>query len=226
MKTYFPFTDYDFYAYLTSGAFFLSVLDFVFNNAALLTRSDWTFVQIVMAVALAYVAGHITATFAQLVIETFIVSKVISKPITLQLGHKKPNLFERLIGALVGRYYEPLEGAMQAKIKENARLVLSVTDDQSVNAEDVFQAGFCKSFSVEGARPRIDSFLNQYGFCRNISFVALVTAIIVGLKAYWAETPHEWLILAICLVVFFGMFIRFVKFYASFQAEVLRCLIK
>lgn len=109
MKNYFPFTDYDFYAYLTSGAFFLVVMDFAFNDTAFLARSDWTFLQVVMAITAAYVAGHIVATFAQLVIETFMVSILIAKPITLQLGFKQPNSIERMIGVLVGRYYEPFE---------------------------------------------------------------------------------------------------------------------
>ena len=226
MKSYFPFTDYDFYAYLTSGAFFLSVMDLVFNDAAFLVRADWTFVQIVMAVAAAYVTGHIAATFAQLVIETFVVSKVFSKPIALQLGYKKPNLVERMLGVLVGRYYEPLEHTVQARIKENARSALSMTGERDVSAEDVFQAGFRKSFSVDGARGRIDSFLNQYGFCRNISFIALVATAIVGWDAYRTEFPHEALVILVCGVVFLGMFIRFVKFYAAFQAEVVRCLLK
>ncbi len=226
MKSYFPFTDYDFYAYLTSGAFFLSVIDFVFNDAAFLMRTDWTFVQILMAVATAYVAGHIAATFAQLVIETFIVSKVISKPIAIQLGFRNPNIVERLIGVLVGRYYEPLEEAVQTKIKESARTALSMPDNQEFSAEDVFQVGFRKSFSVDGVRARMDSFLNQYGFCRNISFVALVATVIICWKAYWSQIPHEELVIISCVVVFVGMFIRFVKFYASFQAEVVRCLLK
>ena len=226
MKNYFPFTDYDFYAYLTSGAFFLSVMDFVFNDADFLMRADWTFIQIVMAVSAAYVTGHIAAMFAQLVIESFMVSKLVAKPIALQLGYKKPNLVERIVGVLVGRYYEPFEDAVQTKIKENARLALSMTEGQDVGAEDVFQVGYRKSFSVDGARGRIDSFLNQYGFCRNISFVALVATTIVGWDAYRTEIPHEALVILLCGIVFLGMFIRFVKFYAAFQAEVARCLLK
>jgi hypothetical protein len=226
MKNYFPFTDYDFYAYLTSGALFLSVLDFAFNKALLLARADWTFVQIVMVIAAAYVTGHVIATLAQLVLETFAVSKLISKPIQLQLGLKEPNCAERLIGLLVGRYYDPMEVSVQARIKNEARSILSKEEDQSLNAEEVFQAGFKKSFSIKDARPRIDGFLNQYGFCRNISFVALVSMIILSWRAYQIELPYEGLLIIASFIVFIGMFIRFVKFLASFQAEVIRTLLK
>lgn len=226
MKNYFPFTDYDFYAYLTSGALFLAVMDFVFNDASLLMQSDWTFIQIVLAFAAAYITGHITATFAQLVIETFIVSNVISKPITLQLGLKPPNFMERMLGVLVGRYYEPLDASVQEKIKEGARTALSLSTADRLSAEDVFQAGFRRSFSIEGSRSRIDSFLNQYGFCRNISFISLVVTIIIGWKVVCTEVPHGGLAISISAVVFAGMFVRFVKFYSSFQSEVIRCLLK
>jgi hypothetical protein len=226
MKNYFPFTDYDFYAYLTSGGLLLSVLDFAFNNALLLTRPNWSFVQIVMIIAAAYVTGHIIATFAQLAIETFVVSKLIAKPIKLQLGFKEPNLLERIIGLLVGRYYGPMETSVQKKVRSEARTTLSKEDDESLNVEEIFQAGFQKSFSISGARSRIDGFLNQYGFCRNIAFVALVSTIILICRAYQTDLPYEALLIIASFIVFIGMFIRFVKFLASFQAEVIRTLLK
>ncbi|MCF6271569.1 MAG: hypothetical protein L3J37_00035 [Rhodobacteraceae bacterium] len=226
MKTYFPFTDYDFYAYLTSGVLTLSVVDFAFNGVGFLTRSDWNFVQIVAAVSAAYVVGHIIATLAQLVIETFALSYLFSKPIALQLGFKKPNILERLMGVLVGRYYTPLESSIQRKILDEAKTALSKDLEDPISAEDVFQVGFKRSFTVDGARVRIDSFLNQYGFCRNIAFVALLSVGLLGWQSYFSDFLYESQLLLISIIVFIGMFIRFVKFLASFQAEVIRCLLK
>jgi len=226
MKNYFPFTDYDFYAYLTSGTLTLSVFDFAFNEAKFLTHADWNFIQIVAAVTTAYVTGHIIATLAQLTIETFAVSKLISKPIVLQLGFKKPNFVERIIGVLVGRYYEPLEPSIQETILAQARTALSKAPEDTLNAEDVFQVGFKRSFAFEGVRGRIDSFLNQYGFCRNIAFVALLSTVVFVWRGYCSDFPYENELLIGSILVFVGMFIRFVKFLASFQAEVVRCLLK
>jgi len=226
MKTYFPFTDYDFYAYLTSGTLTLSVFDFAFNEAKLLTYSDWNFVQIVAAVTTAYVAGHIIATLAQLVIETFAVSKLISKPITLQLGFKKPNFVERVIGVLVGRYYAPFEPSIQQTILTHTKEALGKSSEDIVSAEDVFQVGFKRSFSSDNTRSRIDSFLNQYGFCRNIAFVALLSAVIFVWQSICSNFPYENQLVIGSTIVFVGMFVRFVKFLASFQAEVIRSLLK
>lgn len=226
MKSYFPFTDYDFYAYLTSGTLLLAVFDLVFDSAKLLTRPSWTVVQVVAVVAAAYVTGHIVATFSQLIIERFVVSKLLTKPIQLQLGYTKANLIEKLLGILVGRYYEPLTDDVRAKISAEARAALSKPADGALSAEDVFQAGFRRSFSVEGARARIDGFLNQYGFCRNISFAALVALLLFCWQAYSVGGQESALLITAAAVVFVAMFVRFIKFYAAFQAEVIRALLK
>lgn len=225
MKNYFPFTDYDFYAYLTSGALFLAVVDFAMSEAAMVTRADWTFVQVVLAVASAYVIGHIIATFAQLIIESFLVSTVFAKPMQLQLGFQKPNFAERCIGKLVGRYYEPLDDSLQEKIKESARSQIAKTGPSDLSAEAVFQIGYRKSFADTGVRARLDSFLNQYGFCRNISFVALAATVVFTWRAVTTSNEYEWTFVILSFAVALGMFVRFIKFYSSFQAEVIRCLL-
>lgn len=226
MKNYFPFTDYDFYAYLTSGTLLLAVFDLIFDGAKLLTRPSWTVVQIVAAVSAAYVTGHIVAMFSQLVIERFAVSTLLTKPIQLQLGYARANWLERLLGVLVGRYYEPLTADVRTKIITEAQAALSKPSDGALSAEDVFQVGFRRSFAVEDARARIDSFLNQYGFCRNIAFTALVALLLFCWQAYSAGGQGGALLITAAAVVFVTMFVRFIKFYAAFQAEVVRCLLK
>ena len=226
MKNYFPFTDYDFYAYLTSGVLALSVVDYSFNNASLLMRSDWSFVQIVAAVALAYVTGHIMAMLSHPLLETFVVNKVIAKPIRLQLGLKNPNWFERFIGLLVGRYYEPMPEGTRESILSAARESLGRAADAPIDAEEVFQQGFRKTFSLESVRTRLDDFRNQYGFCRNIAFVALASGILIVWRVHEINLPHVDLVIIGSFALFFGMLVRFVKFLASFQYEVVRTLLK
>lgn len=226
MKNYFPFTDYDFYAYLTSGTLMLAVIDFAFNDASFLTYENWNFAQIVAAVTAAYVTGHIIATFAPLFVETFATSKLISKPITLQLGYETPNFIERLIGLLVGRYYGPFETSIQQQIIARAREKLELESKEKPSAEDVLQVGFRSSFSSENTRFRIDSFLNQYGFCRNIAFVALLATLIFAGKSFCSDFPLGIQLVTGSFIVFIGMFVRFVKFLSSFQAEVIRMLLK
>lgn len=223
MKNYFPFTDYDFYAYLTSGGLLFAVIDYTLNDATFLTRTDWSFIQIMIAVSAAYVAGHIVATFAQAMLESFVASKLIAKPMQLQLAFKHPNLIEKAIGAMVGRYYEPLPEATRKSIRESAATDLKKPVEEVTDAEDVFLVGFRKSFAVEGARSRIDDFRNQYGFCRNISFVAFVGALLLSWKAWTSACSNaDWALASTAGLVSVLMFVRFVKFLSSFQSEVIR----
>src|SRR5262245_37488784 len=61
MRQYFPFTDYDFYAYLTAGAGLLFAIDLTFNDADITRLPEWTVVRVGLVTALAYVVGQLTA---------------------------------------------------------------------------------------------------------------------------------------------------------------------
>jgi len=226
MKNYFPLTDYDFYAYLTSGVLTLAVIDYALNGSEFLSKADWSFIQIAAALALAYVIGHITALLSQLVLESFTFWALLTKPIQLQLGKREPNWIERIIGVLVGRYYEPLPFKTRDRILAATAEALEVPGGDAVDPEDVFQLGFRRSFEVEGVRPRIDSFINQYGFCRNVAFVALLSAFLLGWQAIADDRPHEWAAVIGAAILFIGMLLRFIKFLASCQSEVIRAIIK
>ena len=59
MRNWFPFSDYDFYAYITSGFALMFAIDFLFNGGTIMLRPSWPVVQIVLAFALAYVLGQV-----------------------------------------------------------------------------------------------------------------------------------------------------------------------
>lgn len=64
----FPLTDFDFWAFLTSGAVVLAAFDHALGMG-FVDRDRWTFVQGTLAVALAYVAGHVVAEAASRFLE-------------------------------------------------------------------------------------------------------------------------------------------------------------
>lgn len=68
----------------------------------------------------------------------------------------------------------------------------------------------------------MDQFRNLYGFSRNISFVALIAAVLLAIKLCQAPNSHMAWLLAAAIAVAIGMFGRFLKFYAAFSYEVLR----
>lgn len=222
MKNHFPFTDYDFYAYLVSGGLFLAVSDYALNNSTFLGRTDWAFTQIVLVVALAYVVGHVIAMLAQGLLENIVLSKLLANPMEIQLRLKKPNKLETLIGGLVGRYYAPLPALTCNSIKVAAANELGTNPSEITDCEDVFQVGFRRTFEKDIVRVRLDDFRNQYGFCRNIVLVAALATILLVWKG-WIENDaiDYWAALATMLLSA-AMFIRYVKFLSSFQAEVIR----
>lgn len=62
-----PFTSFDFWGYLASGFLLLCAID---SAAALglLARKDWTVVEGIFAVSMAYVVGHVIAGLASLIL--------------------------------------------------------------------------------------------------------------------------------------------------------------
>ena len=227
MKNHFPFTDYDIYAYLTSGSLLMAVLDFVLNDAAIIAQKEWNFVQIVLAVASAYVLGHLIAWVSQMIIEMWLMRRVLSAPIEIQLAFSSPNLIERLAGRAVGRYYEPFREPVRRKMIDVASKKLEVECDKPIDAEAVFQVAHGYAMGLEAVRDRSDSFRNQYGLFRNMTLVGLTAIGVLAWTAWYGYGPERaGLLMLLAGALTLASFVRFAKFYCSFSAEILRSLIK
>ncbi len=223
MRNWFPFTDYDFFGYLVSGFTLVFTADYVFNGGVIMLRENWTFVEIILAVGVAYFTGQITAYPSSLIIEHLLARRVLAPPITVMLSDGWPGWSSRVIGrAIVGRYYEPLPEPMRRKLIQRAAADNGTTTETvEADFELVFGPAFRIARQNADTRDRLDGFRNQYGLNRNMAFAALVTA---GLFAWGpisdAPNTSTWVVLA--LVLFAGLLARFLKFYTAFAAEVLR----
>ncbi|HIO01750.1 MAG TPA: hypothetical protein EYN14_07315 [Alphaproteobacteria bacterium] len=218
MRTWFPFTDYDFYAYLTSGGLLLVAIDYSLNQGAIL-NSDWSFLQIVAAIAAAYVAGHIIAMFSSVIYEHWLIGSLVKHPIDVQVGLKKQNWFDRyVIGSLAGRYYRPLSEAHRQEILD----AVQAKTGGEPKREDIFRIGYGAARRDEDTRQRLDEFRNMYGFCRNISLSALIS---FGFTSLVGNDANSFLLIA-SGVVFLAMTFRYLKFYSSFAMEVVRSINK
>ena len=225
MKNWFPFTDYDFYAYLTSGGLALAVLDLLATGGQWLARENWTFVQIVLAVAAAYVTGQIAASFASLIVEHGIARWLLPSPVAVLLGAKRQGWFGKLVGrVVVGRYYAPLTEPVREKAWSVAATKLGLDRAALNDSEAVFQIAFSVARADADTRDRIDGFRNQYGFARNLALVSFVSAAAIALHE-GANSAVQTLA-AVLAIAAFVMLARFLKFYSAFAAEVLRALIR
>ena len=223
MNNWFPFTDYDFYAYLTAGMIVLFSLDYGISGGAIDFKDDWPFVHIAFAVAVAYVVGQITAAIASLVLEHWLARRVLRPPVAVMMDLGAPRIRERFVGRwIVGRYYEPLPENIRQVILQNVSRAIGRRPEEINDPEEVFQVAFPEARQVESAARRMDEFRKLYGFSRNIALAGLVgTGAIVYRGADIGRDDLYWwgIIVFFVSVMMFG---RFLKFYAAYGAEVLR----
>lgn len=224
MRHWFPFTDYDFYGYLASGFVLLFTVDFVLTDGSIMLRRDWTFVEIVLVVALAYFTGQIAAAPSSIVLEHWLARRVLRPPIALMLAMAPMRRMDRFIArCVVGRYYEPLPEATRRTVLAKVAAANNVpVEEVATDPEVVFGPAFAVACKHEGAKQRMDEFLNLYGLNRNMSFTALLACGLFFGKAISSCDSQSYTWSGLTLLLAVGLFARFLKFYSAFSAEILR----
>ena len=212
MEQRFPFTSYDFWAYLASGFLLLFVADYVWATG-LLARDEWTLVQGIVAVSCAYVVGQLVASLSSTILERGLVAKVLGYPRNVLFGQRTPN---RLVKFCLSGYYTPLPQETQ-----KAALLKGVTAGVNGAGEALFWPAFAHARATPAVMSRLDSFLNQYGFARNIALVSFLDAAMLGWSYNFQGGPTTdgnlaWLAFAVGL----GMTLRYLKFYRHYAVEV------
>lgn len=223
MKEWFPFTDYDFYAYLACGMVVLFGADYWYSGGQYMSRDDWTFFQGILVVAVAYVAGQIIAMPSSIFLENGIARSMLRPPITILVSDNQSKV-ERWIGKyLIGRYYQPLPQGIRNKIFQKAAQQTDLTlDELRQSPEDIFMPAYHVARQSEDTRKRMDDFRNQYGFNRNMALSRLIVATLMFDKAIRGGDGNAYGLAVFALILSFGMVVRFLKFYSAFAAEVLR----
>jgi hypothetical protein len=117
MRSFFPFTDYDFWAYISSGFVFLFALDHSLQ-LTIFQRPTWTVVEGLIAVAVAYAVGHLLAGCAAAVLERRFVRKYLGRPSLLLLGVREGSKWFRYV---YPEFYEALPKATIDKVLVKAR---------------------------------------------------------------------------------------------------------
>ncbi len=223
MNNWFPFTDYDFYAYLTAGMIVLFSLDYGVSGGEIAFRESWPLVHIVFAIAIAYLTGQIVAAIASILLEHWMARRVLRHPVAIMLKLGEPRIAERFIGRwIVGRYYEPLPENLRVLILDEVGKKLNTATTAITDPEDVFQVAFPEVCKVQSSAKRLDDFRRAYGFSRNITLAGFVGAGAIAYRGGAIDRPdlYWWALIVFCVSVM--MYGRFLKFYAAYGAEVLR----
>lgn len=206
-----PFTSYDFWAYLSSGFLLLFAIDQMMGTK-LLIHESWTGVQGVIAVSVAYTAGHLVASASLWLYESLLVDKLLGHPCDILFGQPKA---WALIRKLIPTYFEALPIELQ-----KTALIKGSKFDINNPGKALFWLAHTNGRNSPETALRLDNFLNLYGFCRNTALVSLINSIVLYWSYLQPEGPTEHLLWArISLAVSLGMTLRYLKFYRHFTLE-------
>lgn len=209
-----PFSIYDFFAYLASGFLILCAADYAFEGGWVL-QEDLRAPYAIFWTVLAYIIGHIIATLSSFWLEHKFLRGVLMSPEVTLFDERKRTGFWPTVFPI---FYKPFPKEIRSRVLQKAR------------AEGFEEPGrglflHCHPIVMRQSHTleRLNTFLNLYGFCRNISMAALLSVPIlaIGMIARgYDPTKLAWVFVAIGAAV--GMFYRYLKFFKHFTAEVFR----
>lgn len=222
MKDWFPFTDYDFYAYITAGVIVIASFDYALFGSVLVSRTEWTVVQGVFWTMLSYLVGHITAGLSSFLFEQTLTKKVFRSPILIILGLKSPRWFERLFSSLFAHEYSPFPSFSSDGVIEKLTGKLNCDRANLPDAETLFQTAFSVARYEASSELRLNQFMNLYGFCRNVAFAFVLASILLTWKLNFHPAPADGWLIAAAVIMAIGMYGRFLKFYSAYTRETFR----
>lgn len=208
-----PFSPYDFFGYLASGLLVVAGMDLTFGFPAVLGR-DFTMVESAILLLVVYVTGQIIATPAKALLEDLLVARILRRPNINLLEKKKPCLR----GLIFPGYYQPLP-------EQARKRVLARAESEGIKGigEDLFLHVRYNPQVLENVKlmDRMNSFLNQYGFHRNLSFSALIVGVtlILKLKLGLDVSPELGMYATVSLVGGVLLFYRYLKFFRQYSYE-------
>ncbi len=208
-----PFSVYDFFGYLSAGGVILFAAVFAIQGFDAFD-ADLTAAQVLMLVIAAYVVGYVIAAVSSFLLERRLTRRFIGTPTELLFKDKRPKGWRKILGA----YHSPLPEATR-------KLVLTKASD-AVGIDKPGEALFFHCFATVRhdayPRERLASFLNLYGFARNVSMAALSAAAILAGSVFindQVDTPELWIGAGAAFLVGIVMYFRYLKFYRQYSVE-------
>jgi ethanolamine transporter EutH len=207
-----PFKDFDFWAYLSAGFLFLFTLDYILKTSVF-TKESWTVVQVVVAASAAYVVGNLASSISSTLFERMLVGRFLGPPRQILFGAVTG---PKVLRVLMPEYFEALPPNTRNKALEKGR-TLGVTGP----GEELFWPAYDAAKNNAVAMVRLQSFMHQYVFCRNVALVAFVDAAMLAGSHLGFTAPKDNLWWAAgAIVAGIGMLFRYLKYYRLYAVEV------
>ena len=178
-----PFNPYDFFGYLGNGFLILCAVEYAFFGTSLAER-EWKVGPAVFYAMLAYIVGHIIASVSSYILEHKVVRDWLKSP-EETLFEPQQKTWRAFFFPI---FYRPFPAETQTRILDVGR---------KNGFDKPGRAFFFHAFTVvkqdKVTLDRLTSFLNLYGFCRNVSMGLVVSAILLVVGAlmdirHWTPT--------------------------------------
>jgi hypothetical protein len=196
-----PFSVYDFFGYLGCGFMVLCAVDYGFNGGWLLRNDSWP-VYVAFWTVLAYITGHVIANISSFLLEQKFLRQVLISPEETLFDEQKRKGFWP---ALFPIFYKPFP-------KETRDRVLAKAKKAGIENPGRGLFFHCHALVIgqKHTSERLSTFLNLYGFSRNISMSGLLASSILalGIMVCGFSRPKMWWII-VALAVSVGMFYRY-----------------
>lgn len=218
------FSDYDIFGYLITGLAAFGLFD-LFGNHQIVIQSSWTISSAVITIVAAYVAGHLISGLAAAIIDRGLVRRYFGKPDRLLFTRPKKSKLNSFLQWAFGEFFVPLPADMRERVIKRAKLSQAQKKDKNVG-EILFYRAWPYIKREQIAYSRLETFLKLYHFCRTVSFLAVISAIAIPFSAYNGMTrslfiqEHPAISIVLALVIAFGMFRRYLRFFRLYSVEV------
>lgn len=176
-------------------------------------REQWTVIQGVIAASAAYTVGHLAAGLSSQLFERVLVCRLLGSPSTVLMGSiARPSALKLLLPL----YYKALPTSVVDKVTTKATAAGIVG-----TGEALFWPAYDAAKNIPAVMARLQIFINQYGFCRNMALVALIDSAMLGyFYAYGAGSESDRWYAWGAAVIGCGLLFRYLKFYRLYSVEI------
>ena len=207
-----PFDPYDFFGYIASGLVLVVVAQLTLGFPKVFGADLKPFDMAVTVLAV-YIAGQIVAGPAKAFFEDILVQRLLGSP-TRNLLHPTRH---RLLKFIFPGFYKPLPSGTRAKLE--AKIAPMTTSEG--DSEDVFLAirYAPEVLASDSLIAKINTFRDQYGFARNVSFSLLFAAVCFALFGHFKASESLIHFSIAALTAGTLLFYRYLKFYRQYSYE-------
>src|SRR6266498_4328564 len=208
-----PFDPYDFFGYLAAGLLVLVGMDLTLGFPHVLGQ-DLKVIDTAVLILGVYIAGQLVATPAKAILEDTLVGKLLGRP-TVNLLYETRSKLRFLFPG----FFKPLPEPIRERILVKAE------------QEGIHGTGEALFFHVryhpeillnEKLMVKLSSFLNKYGFARNLAFTSIVVGGALLVKSQMPSgaigrdlARYGWTALVAGVVLFY----RYLKFFRQYSCE-------